>query len=311
MQRLKKPPHSSLEWLQIRHRDELGKVTFGASEAGTLMSVSPYQNLMDLCLAKLDEPVLRPPSAAMRKGIIFEDALGMEAGEILGVEVSQPDEMFRKGRFTTTLDFMNAKEDLIVECKVTNQYTINTGEDLPPSWLMQGHVQHWVTGADVWFSVFDKYHQISVVRMPVSNETIDRLLETSEFVGEQLDRGIIPDEAWMQASSEQIAKAYPFDSDEIVECDDDLLADIRELQTVKAQGKDVEEREKALKARIALRMKSAKAIESNGDILLTWNEQKGRTSLDQKALQEAHPDIYNQFMKQGAPIRVMRMGKAL
>lgn len=311
MQRIKKPTHGSLEWLQVRHRDELGKVTFGASEAPALMNISQYQNLMDLCFQKLEPPVLRPASEAMRKGIIFEEPLGYEAASILGVEVVQPDEMFRKGKFTATLDFWTPDEKLIIECKVTNLYSISTGQDLPLQWLMQGHVQHWVTGAEVWFSVFDKYQQISVVRMPVDNAIIDALIRQSEVIGDRLDAGEIPDEAWVDASVEQIAKLHPLNPDEVVECDDELLLLVQELQKTKAEIKHHEERDKWLKAEIAKRMKSARAIDSNGDFILTWNEQKGRTTLDQAALKEAHPDIYEAFMRQGSPFRVMRVGKML
>lgn len=311
MQRIKKPTHGSLEWLEVRHRDELGKVTFGASEAPALMNVSQYQNLMDLCLQKLEPPVLRPASEAMRKGIIFEEPLGYEAASILGVQVVQPGEMFRKGRFTVTLDFWTPEEKLIIECKVTNQYSVTTGQDLPLPWLMQGHVQHWVTGAEVWFSVFDKYQQISVVRMPVDQAIIDALIRQSETIGNDLDRGIIPDEAWIDANAEQIAKLHPVNPDEVVECDDELLLLVTELRNLKADEKKNDERQTWVKAEIAKRMKSARAIDSNGDHILTWNEQKGRTTLDQQALKEAHPDIYETYLKQGAPFRVMRVGKML
>lgn len=310
MQRIQKPPHGSLEWLQVRHRDELGKVTFGASEAPALMNVSEYSNLMDLCLQKLEPPVLRPASAAMRKGIIFEEPLGYEAASILGIDVVQPDEMFRKGRFTATLDFWTPNGKTIIECKVTNQYSITTGQDLPLSWVMQGHVQHWITGADVWFSVFDKYQQISVVRMPVQNSIIDALLKQSEVVGESLDKGILPDEAWIDATAQQIAKLHPA-SDETIECDDELLALIRELKSLSDDEKRVGERKTFVQAELAKRLKSARAVDSNGDLILTWNEQKGRTTLDQQALKDAHPDIYEAFTKQGAPFRVMRVGRML
>ena len=311
MQRIKKQTHGSLEWLEVRHRDELGKVTFGASEAPALMNVSQYQNLMDLCLQKLEPPVLRPASEAMRKGIIFEEPLGYEAASILGVQVRQPGEMFRKGRFTVTLDFWTPDEKLIIECKVTNQYSVTTGQDLPLPWLMQGHVQHWVTGAEVWFSVFDKYQQISVVRMPVDQAIIDALIRQSETIGNDLDRGIIPDEAWIDANAEQIAKLHPVNPDEVVECDDELLLLVTELRNLKADEKKNDERQTWVKAEIAKRMKSARAIDSNGDHILTWNEQKGRTTLDQQALKEEHPDIYEAYLKQGAPFRVMRVGKML
>jgi predicted phage-related endonuclease len=311
MLKIPKPEHGSQEWLDVRHRDYKGRVTFGASEAGALMGVSEYQNLMGLCEAKLaPQQTPKPPTPAMRKGVIFEDALGLNASEFLGVKLVQPDVMYRKDRFTATLDFIEPlSEQLIVECKVTSAYSVETGQDLPASWLMQGHVQHLVTGAEVWFSVFDKYQQLSVVRMPLHTATLDALQEQSERVAADLDKGIIPDEAWMTASAQQIAKLKPMHKGEVVECDDTVLGLVRELFTAKAAAKSAKENEKRLVDDLARIMGSAEAIESNGDVLMTWREQKGRTSFDQDRLKADHPDIFEQYVRQGSPMRVMRMGK--
>ena len=151
-----KPTHGSQEWLNLRHRDHNGKVIFGASEAGALMGVSEYTSRADLAVEKLSPPTVKAPTAAMIKGIIFEPALGEYASQQLGMQLITPDEMYLKGRWISTLDFVNQHDAHIVEAKVTSAYAIDSAADLPASWIMQGHVQHWCTGFSVSFVVFDK-----------------------------------------------------------------------------------------------------------------------------------------------------------
>lgn len=311
MIKINKPPHGSMEWRHLRHRDNTGKVVFGASEAGALMGVSEYANLLDLCIEKLsDEPQVTVETPAMRKGNLFEPALGVNAADYLGVELVTPDVMYQRGRFIATLDFIEpTKEELIVECKVTKQYGVASGDDLPPSWMMQGHVQHWVTGAEVWFSVFDKYQSLSVVKMPVHNATIAMLEEQSETIGALLDRGIIPDEAWTTANAQQIAKLKPMQKGTSIEATSTLLDYIHDLQQVKEAVKKLKEGEKTLQDCIAREVGTAETITFEGAPIFTWREQKGRTSLDQDRLKIEHPELFEQYLRTGAPIRVMRIGK--
>lgn len=311
MKRIVKPKHGSEAWLQVRHRDADGRVVFGASEAGALMGVSEYTNLLDLCYQKLQPtPPVSETTPAMRKGVLFEDALGVNASEVLGIDLIQPEEMFVRDRFVATLDFIEpTKEEVVVECKVTNAYSIETGQDLPASWLMQGHVQHLVTGAEVWFSVFDKYQKLSVVRMPISYSTLEMLQEQSQVIGDSLDKGIIPDDAWLTANASQIGKLKPMQKGEYITLNDELLVHLQQYKSIKGQIKLLDGLLNEVIDEIARAMGSAEAIEQDGDLLFTWREQKGRSSLDQKRLAEEQPDIYKAYMREGAPYRVMRIGK--
>jgi predicted phage-related endonuclease len=47
----------------------------------------------------------------------------------------------------------------------------------------------------------------------------------------------------------------------------------------------------------------------NGSQLVTWKQQSGKASLDTKQLRADHPDLVQQYEKQGAPFRVMRVSK--
>jgi len=47
----------------------------------------------------------------------------------------------------------------------------------------------------------------------------------------------------------------------------------------------------------------------NGSQLVTWKQQAGKASLDTKQLRADHPELVQQYEKQGAPYRVMRVTK--
>ena len=90
MQVIEKPKHGSIEWLQRRHRDDLGRVTFGASDAPALMNASPFMTRADLWHSKRSEPRISETSAAMHVGNVLESALVDELGRRLGINMTTP-----------------------------------------------------------------------------------------------------------------------------------------------------------------------------------------------------------------------------
>lgn len=309
MKAIPKPKHGSQEWLDLRHRDPNGRVIFGASEAGALMGVSEYTSTADLAVEKLSAPTVKAPTAAMIKGIIFEPALGEYASQQLGMHLITPDEMYLKGRWIATLDFVNQHDAHIVEAKVTSAYAIDSADDLPASWIMQGHVQHWCTGFTVSFVVFDKRQRLVIVDMPIKRDLVDQLNYASEELGEQLDQGVIPEQykEWMTA--EQIQSLYSPVAGETIEADADLINWITDLETSRKIKTDAEKAEKFAKDMIAQRMLGAESVVADGFTVLSWKQQKGRTSFDQARFEEEQPALFHRYMKTGAPIRVMRLGK--
>lgn len=316
MQVIPKPAHGSLEWLNVRHRDAGGCVTFGGSEAGALMGVNEYTTLADLCMSKLYPPEVKEPEPQMIKGLIFEEPLLREAGRRLGLEVTTPNFMYRKGRFTVTLDGLAYQPDdydnplRIVEAKVTNAYTVTRPEELPPSWVMQGHVQQWVLGLPVTFVVFDKRQNINLVDMEFNESLMETIIDTADLVGYDLDCGVMPDYAYRELNARQIEQLFPVQQSKPIVADDELVNYIFDLETVNNQIKKLSDEKAVLTDAIARVMRDADEVtDANGFVMLTYRQQKGRQSFDAKAFQAAHPDLYQQFVKQGDPYRVMRFGK--
>jgi hypothetical protein len=283
MKRIPKPVHGSVEWRNLRHRDEQGNCIFGASEAGALMGASEFTTRAELFASKMSEPVITPPTAAMLKGIYFESGLGRFAASELGINLHEPTEMFARGRWVATLDYASEDYATVVECKVTNAKVIRDESDLLPSWVLQGHVQHYCTGARIYFSVFDRLQQLSLIPMQIQPQVIDQLNEMAEMLGSAVDEQTIP-----------------------AGLEDEMITD---LETSKKMKKDAEEAEQYARDQIAKRMGDAEFVVADGRTILSWKRQKGRARFDLEAFKAAHPDLAKQFMTEGAPIRVMRFGR--
>lgn len=308
-----KAKHGSSEWLANRWRTEDGKTAFGFSDAAALMRLSPYKTIGELFAEKQSGPVSVEETWAMRKGNILEPVLVKEASERLGIELVTPDVTYADGRWVGSLDAVPArsvdKPELVGEVKVTNRYAIFGSNDLPAEWLAQGHAQAMVVQAPVYFIVFDRLQQLSVVEMPFDYEFAKKIHEAAEFVGELVDSGSdIPWHFVEEMDADAIAKVYRPKVDTVdIGAEGDTL--VRLLAEHRRLKKEVEQNEKDTKDRLARLMLDAEVGAVKGVPLVSWKETAGRESFDLKAFKEAHPELAAEFTKRGAPYRTMRLMK--
>jgi predicted phage-related endonuclease len=75
----------------------------------------------------------------------------------------------------------------------------------------------------------------------------------------------------------------------------------------KAELKVAEERHDAVKNKLLALMGDAEIGLIDGSPRFTWKAQKGRETLDQKALKADHPDLYQSYSRTGASFRVARI----
>lgn len=308
MQLIPKPPHGSEAWLKARWRDPWGRCTFGASDAPVLMGASPYQTRSDLWMDKVNEPEVQPSNPVFDRGNALEPALGTWAGQQLGLHLFTPEVMYHEGRFTVSLDFVDDEKQptIIVEAKTTTRYRVSSPDDLPAEWLWQGHAQIFTTGAPVYFAVLDKDMSLSLTEMPIYDHYLEALREESDRFGQMVDDGLLDDDIIHGFTLEHLAEIYPAAPGSST--DIGVIADVvEELREIQALRKQVEEKEKALKTELARELGEAETGTIDGVEVVTWKLQKGRQSFDATAFKAAHPDLHAQFMKTGAPFRVMRL----
>lgn len=307
-----KPPHSSLDWLMRRHRDELNRCLLGASDAPALVGVSPFTSQADLFHKKSTPPRVSEPNAAMQVGNVLEPALVTELGRRLGIEMITPDVMYQRDRFIVTLDALamsNDQPEVIGEVKTTRRHRIESLSDVPADYLWQCWAQMLVVDRPVYLIVLDRDLSISTHEIPRNDEALDILRRDSETFCAAVDTHdqTVLTELSQTMSIDQIAELYrpvkpierPMTSDEY-----QWVKELAEARDLKRQAEQIEQAAKDQLARIML---DAEIATFDGAKVLTWREQAGRASVDLARLRAAHPELVAEFTSQGEPSRVMRL----
>lgn len=313
MQIINKPTHGSLDWLDIRHRDDDGRCTLGASEAPALMDSSQFMSQADLWHRKTTPPQITEPTAAMQVGNDLEPALVSVLSRRLDLPMITPDVMYRAGRFTVTLDAIDAESAdrpprIIGEVKTTRKYSIASLDDVPTEYLWQIHAQQYVTGADAWLIVLDRDLRISVIEIPRNQVALDHLAEQAELFCAQVDDGVPPQGLIDQMTADQIASLWRPER-RVAALAVDALDWIRDLEDARNLKRQAEQIEQAARDHLARLLLDADEGEINGQTVITWREQKGREYVDVAAMRSAEPDVVARFTKQQQPVRVMRTVK--
>jgi predicted phage-related endonuclease len=309
MQVIPKQKHGSKEWLLARWKDEQGRCVFGASDVPALMGASPYKTRGELFADKVNEPVEQEETAVFRRGNLLEKPLLEEASRILGTNIFTPDVIYRDGRLSISLDGVDneLQPSVVVEAKTSTRYSIYNAQDLPDEWCWQGWAQMAVLQVPVWFVVLDRDQRISVVELPANPEAIQALqLETSVFGGWVDGDGM--DENINNFSATDIARIWK-PTPTSVELPTSAVDWALQLEEARAMAKQAADLESKAKDALAQMMLGNEIGTVDGVQLVSWKQQAGKASLDTKQLRADHPELVQQYEKQGAPFRVMRITK--
>lgn len=310
---LKKPKHGSLPWLKQRWKDSEGRCVFGASDVPVLMNSSPWKSRAELYVDKRTEPKVREETMAMRKGNLLEPVLLSEAEKMLGVKIITPTNQFKKDRLVVSFDGLPFDDihiknpEFVVEAKTTASKVVNGLEDISEDWRWQAWAQSEIfDGVPVFFIVLDKHQNISLHELPDNPSARNRLVEETEVFGAMVDRGDPMGQLINDLDAEQIASF--FKSEDIsIEMGADATKWVELLQLARENKNDAEKQEKLAKDNLARFLQGAQVGLIDGIDVVSWKETAGKMSLDVKALQANHPEIFNRYQKQNAPYRTMRL----
>jgi len=307
MQAIPKPKHGSKEWLLTRWRDDQGRCVFGASDIPALMNASPYKSRAELFADKLNEPIEQADKAVFRRGNLLEPALLQAASDQLGRIFFTPDTIYRDGRLSVSLDGVDnsIQPDIVVEAKTTTRYSIYDENDLPIEWLWQGWAQQSVLDCPVWFSVLDRDLRINVVELPKNEVAIDALRLETEVFGEWIDNNTPPMDEINNFSADDIARIIK-PTPTMIELDATAAQLVIDLEKARAASKEASDAEARIKDALAQMMLNHEIGMFNGQKILSWQQQAGRTALDMARLRADHPELVKQYEKQSNAYRVMR-----
>lgn len=102
---------------------------------------------------------------------------------------------------------------------------------------------------------------------------------------------------------EEMKVAFPISKKAAVECSDEVFEHVEQLALITDQMKELKEKESEHKAAIQAAMGEADTLSHLGQVICTWKSSKPVARFDSAALKAAMPDIYNQYLKTGAPTR--------
>lgn len=309
----KKPKYRSKEWFEAR-RTQNGGFIFGASECPALMGASPWDTLVDLCVKKLNPPIIRDDNDATRRGHILEPALIAHAQEEYGVKIEVPKVMFRYGRLVSTLDGAEMRDGKCVrvfEAKTTTAYALDDG--IPESYFWQGQAQLDTTGADkVVFTVLDRNMRIGFWEMEPDHTAIAELREQAERIGAKLDSGTLPTDRDIAFTHKHVESLFPEPSG-VVELNKQMVDYIVLWQALVEQAKSAQRDADEIKDRIANFMRNADIGTFGGETIITYKAQSRRGGVDYEAFFTANPDLREQakqYVKPDSRFRVLRKVKS-
>jgi predicted phage-related endonuclease len=304
-------PTDRTQWLAQRKRTPEGLVSFGGSDAPILMGVSPFRSRGDLFVEKATLEVNEAaPNAAMTTGNYAEPMLLQYASDQLGTPFITPLVQYRDGQWLITADGVDnpKKPAVCVECKTTSRHSIRDASDIPQVYLWQMWAQSMVLDCPVFLSVLDRDLRLSVIECPTNPAAFDALRLEAEVFGEWVLRGEpMPDDI-DNFSAEQIASLFKVESKQI-ELGADAIMWIEALNDARKMGADAEALEKNAKDHLARMLLDADTGTINGQVAVTWKQQKGRATTDVARMRQDHPDLVAQYEKQGSPFRVFRTTK--
>ena len=310
-----KPPHGSLDWLRLRHRDATGWPVVSASEAAAVHAEHRFKTKYGLALEKIAaEPEVTETNRAMERGNRLEPVILEWAADELGVEVFTPEVMYQFDAsgavMIATLDGVVGSEkhpDMVVEIKTYNRtFDVDANLEgygpLPAYWWWQGVQQAVCADVDeVIWAVFDATLDLKLYTQHVDEATKVKHIDTVADFCRHLSVGVIPDE-WEHTYTD-LAGGMPV-SDEPVDLTGQQAL-IAQLAAVQAEKKELSGREDELKAELAMALDGATVGTVDGATAVTWKQQS-RQSFDGKRFAAEHPDLHKQYQT-SSTYRVLRL----
>lgn len=302
---IQKEEHGSQAWLGQRWANEAGEKRISASTAAAIYDRHPFTSAAQLAAELLRPTAPEPtePTEAMERGNRLEPTILQWANDRLGSKFETPDKLFcfddTDTRMIATLDGYDGMR--VLEIKTS---TRDFNGELPDYWRIQGIHQAVCANVNlVIWAIFDRSQTLTIFEQFVSSD--EKELHISA-VGQWLsfiDMGMTPD--GVNWTYQTIQSRHPQDDGGFVELGPHATDLIAQLKHVKSELKSYEAMEDGLKAELCEMIGEASTAVINGEQVATWKT-ASRSSLDTKALKEAHPDLVASYTR-NIPVRSLRL----
>lgn len=309
-----------IDWLKGR------QTGIGGSEIAAIVGLNQYRTPMQIWESKVNPVQDEETSQPAYWGTVLEDVVAKEYALRTGNKVQRLTKQMRHPDFNFAIANIDRAvinptisgnvrwkdgkltTDRILECKTANGFAAKqwgeAGSDqVPDSYLIQCQWYMGVTGANICdLAVLIGGQDFRIYTINRDDELINDLLQQGAAFWELVKNNIAPDPI---NYPEAVKKWAISDSSLSVQADDLLIDDLEQIQSIKAQVKELEAQEDEIKARVVYALKEAETLIYQGVKVATCKTQT-RTSFDSKAFEKDHPELYAQYKKTSST-RVLRI----
>lgn len=302
---IQKEQHGSQAWLDQRFANANGEKQVSASVAAAIYDRHPFTSAAAYAaeLLRNEPPAPTEQNEAMERGNRLEPVILEWTNDRLGSSFIVPDVLYvfsdDNARMIATLDGFDGER--ILEIKTSTRDW--TGE-LPDYWAMQGiHQAICANVSEVVWAIFDRSQTLNIHTQFVSSDEKEMHINAVAQWLSFIDMGMTPDGvAW---TYETISSRHPQDDGGLIELGPKGAELVTQLRHLKSELKSYEAMEDACKAELCELIGDAATAVVAGEVIATWKT-TSRSSLDTKALKEAHPDLVASYTKT-VPVRTLRL----
>lgn len=198
----------------------------------------------------------------------------------------------------------------ILEIKTANTLTRDTwGAELPIQYYTQIQGQMAVTGMRKAYVAILTFGYAGPESFEIQEYDYDQEF-ADMVVNKCVDfwmNHIVPEHPPEVTTDSDIKQLYPEANGHSLEASPELATKIETLKQFKDAKKEMDQSIKELELDIKKTMEDAESLTYGEDTLATWRNSKPRTSFNQKSFKEDHPDLYEEYLKESGPIRVLRL----
>lgn len=289
------------QWLEERRK------SVGASEVAAVMGLSKWATPLDIYKSKhgIDRPF--DPLISLL-GHEAERTLSRWLVELSGLNPNLTDGFMARSR---EFPFIHATPDRIwdgvpVQIKTAHEFTSQQwDEGIPTEYRVQVQTEMLVTGAPKALLVVQiGARDVRAIWEPRDEKFIrDYLVPAVKDFWDRVQAGEPPEPSTMG----ELAEVWPADAKE-AEVPEFAIEALEKRAFLLASVKEMTEEADQIKLAVGqwMQQEGVDTLTRDGRKFVTYKKQKGRESLDTKALRADHPELVTEYTKQGADFLVMR-----
>lgn len=295
------------KWLDARREG------IGGSDASVIVGLNRWKSPFQLWLEKTGkaEPEDLSDNEYVYWGKVLEEAVANRFCELTGKKVQRRGllQMDDYPYIRASVDRMVVGENAGLECKTCNGFAAKEWEDdeVPTAYYVQCQHYMMVTGCERWYiAVLIGGNHFVWKEIPRNDNEIDLLLQAEIDFWHKVEAGIMPEVDGSESCKDALAAEFRGGNAEPLTLPDAATVIIERIRALDDAKKNTEEDLEHHKNQLR-RLMGDYELGYAGDYKVTWKTQAGRTTVDNKALKAKEPAIYAKYVKQGKPIRVLRI----